>query len=350
MSKSRRRMAAAGLALAATVTGATAEPCLRGVNLAGAEFGKLPGKRDTDYAYPTRATIDHFAGLGATAIRLPFRWERLQPSLGKPFAADELAALDATVAAATDAGLSVILDPHNYAYYNEDRIGSGAVPASAFASFWARLAAHYRDRPQLVFSLMNEPYDIAAADWLAAANLAIAAIRKAGATNLILVPGTAYSGAHSWSRDLAVGNNAKVMVAVSDPLDRYAYDLHQYLDADFSGRSAECSGAEAAASGIDGVTRWLKANGKRGFLGEFAASSDPACIAAMAKIVATISADRERWIGWTYWAAGAWWPDDYIFSAQPTADGDRPQTAALAVLFKDPDGGACAAPETGDRP
>lgn len=336
------RIATAALALLATLTGAAAEPCLRGVNLAGAEFGKLPGTRDTDYTYPTKATIDYFAGAGATAIRLPFRWERLQPELGKAFAPDELAALDATVDAALAAGLAVVLDPHNYAYYDGKRIGSDAVPASAFASFWARLADHYRGRPKLVFALMNEPYDIKAEDWLAAANLAIAAIRKAGANNLILVPGTAYTGAHSWTKDLGTGNNAKVMVAVADPLNNYAYELHQYLDADFSGRNAECSGAGAAAKGIDEVTGWLKANGKRGFLGEFAASSDPACIGAMSKILATINAAKGEWIGWTYWAGGEWWPADYVFSAQPNAAGDRPQVGALKVLFKDPDGSVAA--------
>ncbi|MBZ9936164.1 glycoside hydrolase family 5 protein [Mesorhizobium sp. BR1-1-16] len=322
------------LALAAMTTTAVAEPCLRGVNLAGAEFGTLPGKLHTDYTYPTKATIDYVASTGATAIRLPFRWERLQPKLGKPFDPAELAALDETVADATKAGLTVILDPHNYAYYNEQRIGSDAVPTASFASFWARLSAHDRSEPKVVFSLMNEPYDIHAEDWLVAVNLAIAAIRKAGAANLILVPGTAYTGAHSWTKDLPVGNNSKVMAGVADPLNRYAYDFHQYLDADFSGRNAECSGADEALAGIDRVTAWLKANGKRGFLGEFAAADDAACLAAMTKLVTAVDSAKAEWIGWTYWAAGEWWPPDYMFNAQPTAEGDRAQIAALKPLMK----------------
>ncbi len=327
------RSAAFALALLASLTPALAETCLRGVNLAGAEFGSLPGKRDTDYTYPNAATIQYFASLGASAIRLPFRWERLQPVLGEPLADDELAALDAVVGMATAAGLTVILDPHNYAYYNEQPIGSDAVPTSAFALFWARLAAHYAGQPQVVFSLMNEPYDVKASDWLGMANAAIAAIREVGAPNLILVPGTAYTGAHSWTKDLPVGNNSKVMGGVVDPLGRYAYDVHQYLDADFSGRNAECSGADAALAGIASVTEWLKANGKRGFLGEFAASDDPACLAAMTRIVATVNAAKSEWIGWTYWAGGPWWPDDYPFTIQPTDAGDRPQAVTLKPLM-----------------
>ena len=344
MNNSALRAATFGIALLASLTSALAEPCLRGVNLAGAEFGKLPGTLDTDYVYPTTETIDYFAKAGASAIRLPFRWERLQPVLGEPLSTDELAALDATVKHAVAAGLTVILDPHNYAYYNDQRIGSDALPSAEFAAFWAELAAHYADQPKVVFSLMNEPYDVQAADWLGDANLAIAAIRQVGATNLILVPGTAYTGAHSWTKDLAVGNNSKVMADVADPLDNYAYDFHQYLDADFSGRNAECSGADAALAGITSVTAWLKAHGKRGFLGEFGASDDPACLKAMTKLVTAVNHAKAQWIGWTYWAAGAWWPADYVFSAQPTAEGDRKQVTALKPLLAE---GGCG-PVKGD--
>ncbi len=333
------RVAGIGIALIASLGSAMAEPCLRGVNLAGAEFGKLPGKRSTDYTYPSATTIRHFAEAGASVIRLPFRWERLQPTLGEALDADELAAIDTTVDLATSAGMTVILDPHNYAYYNDAQIGSDTVSPTTFALFWARLAAHFADQPKVVFSLMNEPYDLQATDWLADANLAIAAIREAGAPNLILVPGTAYTGAHSWTKDLSVGNNSKVMGDITDPQNNYAYDLHQYLDADFSGRNRECSGAEAALAGIASVTGWLKANGKRGFLGEFGASDDPACLAAMTKLVTAVNDAKDQWIGWSYWAAGEWWPADYIFNAQPTAEGDRPQVAALKPLLS---GGGCS--------
>ena len=52
-----------------------------GVNLAGAEFGKVPGTYATDYTYPAPASIDYFSQLGFNLIRVPFRWERLQPTL-----------------------------------------------------------------------------------------------------------------------------------------------------------------------------------------------------------------------------------------------------------------------------
>ena len=169
--ESRRSLIAAlAGAVCMMSSGSPAAPqlCLRGVNAAGAEFGDLPGRYGFDYAYPTPATIDALARLGLTTIRLPFRWERLQPRLNEPLDRDELARLDTTVAAARGAGLTTILDLHNYAYFNKARIGSPDVPVRAFADVWSRLAQHFRRERSVVFGLMNEPYDIAAADWLVA--------------------------------------------------------------------------------------------------------------------------------------------------------------------------------------
>jgi endoglucanase len=36
------------------------------------------------------------------------------------------------------------------------------------------------------------------------------------------------------------------------------------------------------------------------------------------------------WLGWTYWAGGLWWPDDYFASVQPIGGEDRPQMDILS--------------------
>ena len=59
-----------------------------GINLSGAEFGvpdefRRPyptGAAGTDYIFPTRADIDSTAAAGFNIGRLPFAWERLQPT------------------------------------------------------------------------------------------------------------------------------------------------------------------------------------------------------------------------------------------------------------------------------
>ena len=120
----RRSVVCAGLAIAANGVGlraslsAVAEnkrPLFAGVNLAGGEFGKLPGTYGSDYTYPTPADIDYYSQLGFNLIRVPFRWERLQPKLGAPFVAEDLALLTAVVEYAADKGIFVVLDTHNYA-------------------------------------------------------------------------------------------------------------------------------------------------------------------------------------------------------------------------------------------
>ena len=332
--RSLSRLTAAFLMVCSAIPPAPAADstaCLRGINLSGAEFGENDGIPGTDYTYPSEATVAYFSAKGMNAVRLPFRWERLQPALDAELDEGELARLREAVALIRRYGMRPILDPHNYGYFGQDRIGSTAVPVHAFADFWGRLAAVFAGDTDVIFGLMNEPYDLTAPDWLAAANAAIVAIRLAGARNLVLVPGTIWSGAHSWERALADGSNGTVMLGVKDVADNYAYEVHQYLDEDFSGTHADCPRADDAVAALERFTAWLKTHRKRGFLGEFGASEAPACVDGLAKMVDVVSTNRDVWIGWTYWVAGDWWSADEPLNVQPTGAGDRRQLRALVA-------------------
>jgi len=316
-----------------------ATDCLRGINLAGAEFGKLGDKYEKGYVYPSPATAAYFAGKGFNIARLPFLWERLQPQLYKSLDPAELKRLRDTVKAIRAKGMAVILDPHNYARYGGELIGSDAVPQSAFADFWRRLASAFTGVDGIAFGLMNEPYDISAEDWLSAANSAIGAIRQTGAANLVLVPGTAWTGAHSWIAGDYGTPNGSVMLGVTDPKDNYAYELHQYLDADFSGKNDECTRAADAVKAIGDVAGWLRDNHQRGFLGEFAVPTDPACQPALVDMVKAVEQNADVWLGWSYWAGGDWWPDDEPLNIQPVDKAgkltDRLQMQTLSRVFSE---------------
>lgn len=334
-------LARAGAGLLASVAIAAqavaAEPlCLRGVNLSGAEYGERDGTYGTDYIYPSEETLRYFARHGMNTIRLPFLWERLQPTTNEALDGAELDRLREAVGMIRKAGLVVILDPHNYAYYDKIRIGTPGLPATAFADFWARLAAEFSDDPGVLFGLMNEPYDIPAPDWLKAVNLSIAAIRTIGARNLVLVPGTIWTGAHSWESDLEGGSNASVMIGVKDPLNHYVFEFHQYMDGNFSGTHASCERADDATKAIANVSTWLRTHGKRGFLGEFGGSKQKACLAGLKSITRQMAADSDVWIGWTYWAAGDWWPSDEMMNIQPHSKAVPPQLRALAKSLPGP--------------
>lgn len=336
MSSLRRHVCTAALAFAMCASCAQSATLERvGVNLAGAEFasGAIPGTPNVNYVWPRPQEFDYFIAKGMNTFRVPFLWERLQPTLEQPFDATYLAALDTTVTAATSRGADIILDPHNYARYRGNVIGGANVSNAQFADLWTRLATRYRDNPRVVFGLMNEPHGMPTEQWASAANAAIAAIRATGAEQLILVPGNAYTGAHSWYSTWYGTPNATVMQTIVDSGDNMAFELHQYFDSDSSGTSPNCiTSANAGAAQLVNVTNWLAEHGHRGFLGEFAGADNPNCRAAVENAIAYMNARPQQWLGWTWWAAGPWW-GSYMYTLEPTQNYtvDAPQLAWLGL-------------------
>ncbi len=298
---------------------------LLGVNLAGAEFGSVGQPYGQGYTYPTHAEIDYEAAKGMNIIRLPFLWERLQPTLNGSLDAAELARIDDVVAYAASKGLTVDLDLHDYGNYNGQAVGSAAVPNSAFADLWGKLAAHFSGSPNVMFGLMNEPQQSSAAGWLQSVNAAIASIRNAGAQQEVLVPGIGYDGAWTWT---ANGNASVIGTGVVDPSDNYAFEVHQYLDQDGSGTHANVVSADIGVQRLQAITQWAESTGHRLFLGEFGVSADATSIAAMSKMLAYMDQHTGAWQGATYWAAGPWW-GNYMYSAEPSNGIDAAQMTVL---------------------
>jgi endoglucanase len=308
-----------------------AEIELRGVSLAGAEFGNtFPGVHGVDYSYPGQEEVDYFRSKDMNVIRLPFRWERLQPVENGGFDAAELARLKGFVDATTAKRVRVILDVHNYARHFDRVIGSPELPNSAFADFCSRLGSEFGGNPLVIYGLMNEPNNMPTEQWVSAANAGIAALRGAGAGQMVLVCGNAWSGGWSWSQGWYGTPNSVAMLGITDPAENFAFEIHQYLDSDSSGTSATAVSATVGSERLAGVTSWLREHGKRGFLGEFGAGTDPVSLAAVDDLLEFLGENDDVWLGWTWWAGGPWWPSNYPFLLRPTAQGaDRPQMAVL---------------------
>jgi endoglucanase len=304
-----------------------------GVNLAGAEFNssKRPGVLYKDYTYPAASDFAYFAGKGMNVVRLPVLWERLQPQARGDLDAAQLTLVKKAIGQAKAQGQHVIIDVHNYAKYQGARIGSDAVPVEVFVDLWRRLATEFKDDDAVMFGLMNEPNAIGAGDWAVAAQAAIDAIRATGANNLVFAPGTAYTGAHSWSGTGYGGtSNATALQGLRDPADRTVIEVHQYLDADYSGTSADCVSPGIGVDKLRGFTGWLRQRGRQGFLAEFGGGPGEVCQQAVDNMLAFIQQNGDVWLGWTWWAAGGWWKPDYPFNVQPGKDGsEKPQTALL---------------------
>ncbi|MGF6979981.1 endoglucanase [Paraburkholderia sp. JPY465] len=302
----------------------------RGVSLAGAEFapGSLPGNYGSDYRYPTADSVAYYKNKGMNIVRLPFLWERLQPTLNGPFDVTELSRLVAFVKPVTASGETVVLDPHNYARYRGNVIGSSAVPDSAYADFWSRLASQFKDNKRVVFGLMNEPNSMPTEQWLSAANAALAAIRAAGASNMVFVPGNAWTGAHSWTQNWYGTPNATVMKDVRDPGNNFVFEVHQYLDSNSAGSSPDCVSASIGVERLQDFTTWLESNGYHGFLGEIGTGANDTCNQALGNVLAFLHGNAHVWTGFAYWAGGPLW-GNYPYSIEPTNGVDKPQMFVL---------------------
>ena len=224
------------------------------------------------------------------------------------------------------------MSPHNYARYNDQLIGSPALPTKAFAAFWAELALMFRDNTLVTFGLMNEPHDMETRQWHDAAQAALDAIRASEAPNMVLVPGNAWTGGQSWdSPDYGV-SNAAVMGDIKDPLNNMQYEIHQYFDADYSGTHEDCKDAGVGVRALKGVTDWLTGHQRKAFLAEFGSTTNATCLQAMDNVLDFIESKPQAWAGWTYWGAGSWWGANPL-SAQPHNGQDPPQLTALRGHF-----------------
>jgi endoglucanase len=300
-----------------------------GVSIAGGEFDTpqpgIPSAYGQKFIYPSEAELAYFQSKGVNVIRFPFHWADLQPSLNQPLDRALLLRMKEVVADAGRHGQVVVLDPHDYARYYDKIVGSADVPDAAFANFWSQMAGQFQNNPRVWFALINEPHDMPNDQWLDAANAAIAAIRKAGANNLILVPGISWTGAYSW----VSSGNAQTMLGVKDPANHYVFEVHQYFDADSSGTHPEAVSATIGSERLKAFTLWCRQHHRRGFLGEFSAANNLTALAATDDMLRYMEANRDVWVGHTWWAAGAWWGSSDMGVIEPKDGKDRPQMAVL---------------------
>jgi len=298
------------------------ESKLRGVSISGGEFyNRTGGVAGRQYFYPDQRDIDYFLRRGFNLIRVPFKWERVQRTVfGELDSGIDFRQLLRSVELITSRGAVCILDLHNYGRRSEggssNIIGSDGLPAEALQDFWIRAGQSFQS-DKVWFGLMNEPHGIDATQWAKICGDCIRALRANGSKNKILVPGTAWTGAHSWISS----GNAKAFEDFSDPLNNFLFEVHQYLDSDSSGTSGKCK-PDAGNSRLTPFEKWCKMKpGRRGFLGEFGAGSplvpgQENCAEELSAMLSRIDSNGDVWAGWAAWGGGRWWKPDYIMRLQ----------------------------------
>lgn len=299
-----------------------------GVNLSGGEFGSgaKVDRYGFSYIYPTAKDARPFLAAGMNVVRLPVRWKRLQPKVMGPLSGAEMHRIDALIKAMAGFSL-IIIDLHDFGGRDGKRLDQREDGAAILADFWIRIADRYKADPAIAFGIMNEPYGMSAWAWRAIADRSVAAIRARGARNLILVPGTRWSGAHSWTKG-GDESNAAAFADFTDPANHYLFEMHQYADRDSSGTHEQCVVPATAAENLEAATTWLRHKGAQGFLGEFGVAANANCLAALDAMLDMMARNQDVWAGWTYWSAGPWW-GSYGFNLQPDEKGDKPQWSVV---------------------
>ena len=313
---------------------------LVGINLAGAEFGAdvgLPGVYLKQYIYPGEADFKRYAERNLKLVRLPFRWERIQPRVNGELNSAELRRMLATLDHAKKYNMQVILDMHNYYRYHGKMIGSNEVPVSAFADAWRRIAQKVANHPAVYgYGLMNEPHTTNG-KWPAAALAAAKSIRTIDAENWVVIAGDRWSSAFHWP-----SYNTQLVKDswMRDPNNNLMFEAHLYFDKDYSGYYTNRYEKYDPMIGVvraKPFVEWLNRYRLRGFIGEHGAPDfSPSAVVAMDNMLKYLG---QHCIPSTYWAGGPWW-GDYALSLDVKSGKPRPQ---LPILQKHAANKSCGA-------
>lgn len=113
------------------------------------------------------------------------------------------------------------------------------------------------------FSLIHpkQPHDLDVYAWATSVQYAVTSIRNASASSqIILLPGTGYTAAGSF----VSSGSAAALSAVKNPdgsTTNLIFDVHQYLDSDFSGTHVDC--ISNGVGNLASLANYLRSHGRQ---------------------------------------------------------------------------------------
>jgi endoglucanase len=291
-----------------------------GVNIAGFEFSvDTSGNRNVNGAQDISVNgtlqMQHFVtDLGLNAFRLPVAWQYLVNNvLGGPLDPAACAKYDKLVQGCLSSGAALcIVDVHNYARWNGGIVGQGGPTNDQFALIWAQLAGKYGAEPRIAFDIINEPHNLNITLWAATNNAVVAAIRKTVSSNMILLSGMDFASAGAFPK-----NSGPAMLGVKNPdgsTTGLIFNVHQYLDADYSGTNPECTYNNVDA--FNYLAKWLRTNNRQAFVTETGGGNTASCATLLCQELDAINANSDVFVGVTVWSAGAF-SSTYMLSTVP---------------------------------
>lgn len=243
----------------------------RGVNISNLEYSATPApewdNEVRDYRY--------IASKGFKVVRVPFKWEYLQPTVNGNLDTAYRTKLDDNIGWARDNGLKIILDCHNYGTRDisgtDQILGDGVLTDAHLADLWTKLSTLYKNEPVvLAYALMNEPHDLTiqsvASNYKTTATITtmtqacIDAIRNNGDSKIIIIQRDWWDSLENFLKAWNIGTNPDVWW--TDPLNNCWLELHNYFEK--AGLTVKSRGDELEAACL-----WAKARGVPLFIGEF---------------------------------------------------------------------------------
>lgn len=314
----------------------------KGVNISGAEE-PFPTTQ-YNYIYPRPVEMDYFVSKGMGTIRMPVLFRRLYPNaydlLDPINRTDEQPVSGSTVGTNTNLismknvldyayskGMRVIIDDHEYGTIYDPssgtskNVGDGAGGTALFADAWARVATKFKNYPNVIFGLMNEPANCTAPQFKVAAMAALAAIRATGANQLVLIAGGgSFDDAENFGTLQGTMwdtfNQPGWTGTNGDPADNFAFEGHKYFDTNNDGQNENYRNVTGSQL-LGNMTTWCRQTNSgvtrvkpfKAFLGEFGwtdgayTGANPAVVGA--SLMDFMSANSDVWLGWTWWVGGS---------------------------------------------
>lgn len=292
--------------------------------------------------FPFNAQIDYMASQGFGMLKLPTTQSNAiqGPTPFQPWVVSYVNNMKTTIDYAFTKGMYVMI-----AFYDSASsliatntyaaVGVNPVATNSFADQRSRIASRFKNYPNVLFEMENEPKFQTVNQWFKAQNIGISAMRLAGFTGTIGVSGNGFQHTDNWTSS---GNAAQYASFAGDPLNNFVFCFHAYLDSDNSGQPPNgFKAASGKGSTILGdATTWMAGQGYQGILTEFGIGLDPFqpdpanvmqwlnsagsqvtgfAVEGPALMAYMKTTAPSQWIGWTEFAGGV------EFSTLPTAPG-----------------------------
>lgn len=214
-----------------------------------------------------------------------------------------LATLDWAVKNARAAGLSVIIDEHDFDACSKDPVAC----RPKLEAFWRQIGARYKDQPNSVlFELMNEPHGLLDGDgWNQLHAAILPTVRATNPRRTVIIGPTHWNSLNDLSllKLPATDRNILVTFHYYEPF-RFTHQGASWTDMkDVRGVPFTPADEARVRGDVAKAAAWSKANDRPIFLGEFGAyDRGGSSIEERARYAATVrSATEANGIPWAYW-------------------------------------------------